>query len=233
VDLTTVIDCTGANLGTFDIPPGVLMAGYATGTGDVPWSDAQWAAHPNAIRIDQWPTSTPAGATADLIDVENGAVTIDDVPQRVIDAKHSWLNADRPGQRRPAVYVEQSEVTPVVNALVAAGLTSNVPLFLTEPMPEHAAIDLVTGASGPFPIVGVQYAFQSHFDVSVVSTAWLKDVSKAPGAPTPKPGTQSGWRYCSQCTSLFYGPGVARSMCPRGGQHDGSQSHDYVLGFDQ
>lgn len=233
LQLTTVYDCIGANLGALDVPPGVLMAGYVTGLGDVPWTDAQFMSHPDAIRIDQSPTDTPADETADMIDVEPNAATIADVPIWVHGAWQSYQAGRRPGQRKPTAYVEQSELTPVANALVAAGITSGVNLFLSQPMPEHAAVDILNSAGGPYPIVGVQYQFQTLFDVSLVSTAWLNDVSKAPVKPSPKPGTQTGWRFCSKCQGLFWGPGESVSICPRGAQHDGSHSHEYTLGFAQ
>lgn len=233
MNLTTVIDCTGANLAAVDPPAGVLMAGYVTGSAGVPWSDAQWAAHPGAIRIDQSPIDTPADETADMIDVETEAATIADVPIWVHGAWTSYRAGRRPGQRTPTVYVEQSELTPVANALNAAGITSGVNLFLTEPMPEHAAMDILNNTGGPFPFVGVQYQFQSLFDVSLVSTAWLDNVSKPPPAAKPTGGTQTGWRFCSKCQGLFWGPGEAQSICPRGAQHDGSHSHEYTLGYAQ
>lgn len=233
MELTTVIDCTGAKLGTFPVTAGELLAGYVTGTGDVPWTPGQFAAHPDAVRIDQWPTLTESGATADVIDVEPGAVTIEGIVPALNALRVSFTNGIRPGQRWPAVYVERSELTPAANALNAAGITENVPLWLTEPMPEHAAIDILNASGGPFPIIAVQYAFNSDYDISLVSTEWLNYVSKAPENTQAKPGTQAGWRFCSKCQSLFFGPGEARSMCPRGGLHDGSHSHDYVLGYDQ
>lgn len=233
MNLTTVIDCTGANLADVNPPASALMAGYVTGSAGVPWNDAQWAAHPGAIRIDQSPIDTPADETADMIDVEPLAASVADVPIWVHGAWTSYRAGRRPGQRTPTVYVEQSELTPVANALNAAGITSGVNLFLTEPMPEHAAMDILNNTGGPFPFVGVQYAFQALFDVSLVSTAWLDNVSKPPPASAPHAGTQTGWRFCSKCQGLFWGPGQPQSVCPRGAQHDGGQSHEYTLGYAQ
>lgn len=233
MNLITVIDCTGVNLADVNPPVGALMAGYVTGSAGVPWTEEQFAAHPGAIRIDQSPADTPADETADMIDVEQGAATIADVPIWVHGAWTSYRAGRRPGQRTPTIYVEESELTPVANALNAAGITSGVNLFLTEPMPEHAAMDILNAAGGPFPIVGVQYAFQTLFDVSLVSVAWLDNVSKAPVISAPQPGTQTGWRFCHKCQGLFWGPGQAQSICPRGAQHDGTGSHEYTLGFAQ
>ena len=185
VDLTTVYDCTGANLGKFGVPPGVLLAGYITGSGGVPWTEAQFTAHPGAIRIDQAPVNTVADETADLLDVEPGAGTVADVPVWVHNALNDFRDGRRPGQRWPTVYVEESELTPVANALVAAGIRSGVNLFLTKPMPLTTATHLLNTTGGPFPFVGIQYEFHELYDVSVVSTAWLNDVSGKPPATSP------------------------------------------------
>ena len=185
MDLTTVYDCTGANLGKFNVPPGVLLAGYVTGTNGVPWSAEQFAAHPGAIRIDQSPVNTPADETADLLDVERGAATVADVPGWV---KSAWLSVaagTRPGQRMPTAYVEESELTPAANTLVAAGIKSGVNLFLTKPMPVTTATHLLNTTGGPFPFVGIQYEFHDLYDVSLVSTAWLNGVSRKPQVTPP------------------------------------------------
>lgn len=231
MDFTTVYDCQGANLSKIDIPPGVLMAGYMTGSGSVPWTNAQFNQHPDAIRIDQSPVNTAADETADLLDVERGAATIEDIAPWSRAAWASYRQGRRPGQRTPTVYLERSELTPAADALNAAGIASGVNFYLTEPMPEQAAIEMLTTAGGPFPVVGVQYEFNQLFDVSVVSTGWLNNVSKAQETTTPKPGTQTGWKFCIKCQGLFWGPGENISMCPRGGFHDGSHSHVYTLGY--
>ena len=48
-------------------------------------------------------------------------------------------------------------------------------------------------------------------------------------------GMQSGWRWCNNCQSLFFGPMHAQSACPAGGAHaspDVSGSANYSLGSD-
>lgn len=232
MDLTTVYDCTGSNVGAFKVPPGVLLAGYVTGSGDVPWTDAQFSRAPNAVRIDQSPVNTPADETADVIDMENEAATLDDLVPWVHAARTNFALATRPGQREPCIYMSESRETDVVNALIAGGITSGVYLWRAAEMKAKDAASVLQQAGGPFPIVGVQYEFNPTYDVSLFSSAWLNHVSGKPPASKPGPGKQTGWRYCSKCTSLFYGPDEPRSMCPRGGQHDGSHSHSYTLGFD-
>ena len=231
MDLTVVYDCTGANLGRFDVPPGVLLAGYVTGTNGVPWTPAQYAAHPSALRIDQAPVNTAADETADLLDVEAGAATIADIPAWVKAARINYAAGARPGQRWPAVYLEESELTPAANALTAAGVPAPVNLFLTKPMTRQAATAMLDATGGPFPFIGIQYEFHDLYDVSLVSTAWLNAVSRKPQTAPPGPMMQTGWRFCRKCQGLFWGPGESVSVCPRGAQHDGSQSHEYTLEF--
>lgn len=227
----TVYDCTGKALPALTIPPGVLMAGYITGSGDVPWTDSQLAAHPDAIRIDQAAVNTPFDETADVYDLETNAGTLAGLAEWVHNAWTSYRTGKAPGQRTPCVYQSLSNVTDTVNELLKNGITNGVNLWVAGTMTWHAAADLVAAANGPFPIVGVQYEFNENFDVSVFSSDWLANVSKAPAPPKTQPGTQTGWAFCHKCQGLFYGPGMLLSVCPAGGHHDDSNSHSYTLGF--
>lgn len=231
MDLVKVIDCTGGALSGVTPIPGTLMAGYTTGSGDVPWTTAQFTAHPGAIRINQSPRGADADSTADVYDIEPQAGTIDSIPAWVNQAWTSYQTGKRPGQRTPCLYLNRSELTPAVNQLNAAGITSGVSIWLAAPMTEQAATQVLNTAGGPFPVVGVQYAFFDAFDVSLFSAAWVNNVSKAPAATPAGPGTQIGWEFCGKCQGLFYGPGQSFSVCPAGGKHDGSHSHSYQLGY--
>lgn len=231
MDLTTVYDCTGANIGSFKVPPGVLLAGYDTGTDGVPWTPAQYSRFPGAIHIDQSPINTPANELADVIDMESEAATLADLAPWVHAARTAVALGTRPGQREPAVYCSRSNVTPVVNTLIAGGITSGVYLWVAEEMKAKDAASILDQSGGPFPIIGVQYAFNPTYDISLFSTAWLNKESVKPQTPKPGPGTQTGWRFCGKCQGLFWGAGEAKSVCPRGAQHDGSQSHEYTLGY--
>jgi hypothetical protein len=42
---------------------------------------------------------------------------------------------------------------------------------------------------------------------------------------------QTGWRYCSKCYSLFYGPHASSSRCFAGGQHNVGNSANYWLPY--
>jgi hypothetical protein len=45
----------------------------------------------------------------------------------------------------------------------------------------------------------------------------------------PTASGQHGWRWCSKCFGMFFGPGQSASHCPLGGTHDGGGSGDYAF----
>jgi hypothetical protein len=189
--VTDVYDAIHANIA--HLPAG-LAAGYATGTGVVPWTAADWELHPGAVRIDQDPLATDPAA--DVLDVETGAATPAECPGWAIRALASYHAATRPGQRSPAIYVSRSLVTGVVNALIAGGVKAGVGLWVADwNMNRAEAAADVTTASGPFPVIGIQYANMGSYDASVFSATWLEGVSAAhpqqPAQP-PKPAAPPG-----------------------------------------
>ena len=178
-------DAIGANVAL--LPPG-QEAGYTTGSGYVPWTAAEWAAHPGAVRIDQDPAASDA--TADVLDVEAGAATPADCPGWYRAALAAYLAGARPGQRYPCVYASASGLPAVANALVAAGITSGPRLWVAQwSLSQAAATAMVTSAGGPFPVTAVQYRDAGNYDISVASAAWLAAVS-GPVQPPPAPVTQ-------------------------------------------
>ncbi len=114
-----VYDAVRVNIA--QLPPG-YAAGYSTGTGIVPWTAADWAAHPGAVRIDQDPAASDP--TADILDVEAGAATFADCPGWYKRALADYRSAARPGQRAPAIYASLSNLPAVANALISGGVTS-------------------------------------------------------------------------------------------------------------
>lgn len=186
--IATVTVCDAIRVNAGHLPPG-RAAGYTTGSGDVPWGASDWAAHPGAVRIDQDPAASDK--TADVLDVESGAATIADCAPWCEAAAASVAAARRPGQRHPAVYCSESNVTAVVNALVTAGIKSGPSLWVANwDLTQAQAAAMVEAAGGPFPVIGVQYGNRGTYDVSVFSAAWLAAVSGDP-APAPKPAP--GW----------------------------------------
>lgn len=174
-----VYDATHANIGT--LPDAAEYAGYVTGTSDIVWTDADFKAHPNAIRIDQTPTGTPWDALADGDDYERGAVSLSELPVRAKLRMHAFNTNARPGQRRPFVYASADSLTAVANALVAGGVTSGVGLWVAHWTGDIvSAIQTVKTRSGPFPIVAFQFENAGPFDISVFATAYLNDRSAGP-----------------------------------------------------
>lgn len=188
---TTAYDAIGLNVSTL---PGGQHCGYTTGSNGIPWTSTQWINDPSAIRIDQDPSAMDH--TADVLDVENGAATVTDIPAWLHAATADYNNRVRPGQREPMVYCNRSTLTAVANELQSSGLTC--PVWIASPgMSEADASSEIINSSGPFPIHGVQYAWNNTFDSDVFQTAWLTTVSGKAG-DTVSPGS--------------YGPAVAAAQ---------------------
>jgi len=170
------------------LPKGAqAYAGYSTGAGDVPWTEQDFADHATALgpclHIDQDPAASDP--TADLLDVERGAATVSDAPWWAKRALADFKAARRPGQRSPAIYCSASNVSAVVHSLISGGVTSGVGLVVANwSLTEAQAVSDVLAASGPFPIVGIQFTDAGPYDVSVMRTDWLANQS---GKPAPKP----------------------------------------------
>lgn len=181
------IDATHANIG--QLPPGLQYAGYSTGSPDVRWTPEDWAAHPGALRIDQ--NAAASDGTADYLDVERGAATNGEAAVWYRRALVSYRAATRPGQRWPGIYTSLSNVTPLVNALIAGGVTSGPKLIIARWDLDATVEDIlrIATASGPFPIVGYQIMDAGAYDVDLFSAAWLANMSRLP-APVPSLGAQ-------------------------------------------
>lgn len=181
------IDATHANIG--QLPPGLQYAGYSTGSPDIRWTPEDWAAHPGALRICQDAGLTDP--TADYGDVERFAGTNADAPGFYRRALVSYRAATRPGQRWPGFYTSQSNVTPLVNALISGGVTSGPKLIIArwDLLATVEDILRITEAAGPFPIVGMQIINAGAYDVDLFSAAWLDAVSRLP-RPVPPLGEQ-------------------------------------------
>ena len=174
-------DCIHANIS--HLPPG-QSAGYTTGSPDIRWTAADWAAHPKAIRICQ--DTAASDTTADVLDVERGAATNSETARWYSSARTSYTAGTRPGQRLPAVYTSAANVTALVNALKAAGVSSGPRLWIANwNLSDTQAAAAVVAASGPYPIIGVQYASGQFYDSDVFSSTWLGGVSTLPIAKPP------------------------------------------------
>ena len=174
----SVVICYDAIAGNIShLPKGHQAAGYATGGSGIVWSAADWSAHPGAVRIDQ--DTAGSSYTADVLDVERGAATAAEAPNWARHALASYHQGSRPGQRAPAVYMNLSTMTSVVNALAAAKITG-IGLWIAHwGTSESADAAQIMASGGPYPVIGVQYTLVADYDISVMSASWLN------GSPGP------------------------------------------------
>ena len=182
--MTNVQGYDATHAGLPAVPGGAQVAGYSTGTdgsnGTVPilWDAADAAAHPGWIQIDQSPDLTALDEQADVLDIESGAATNTECAQWYTAALANYQSAARPGQRWPAIYTSLSNVTALVNQLIADGVTSGPRLWVA-----HWGISLaqaegiLSSSGGPFPIIGVQYQNGADYDYDVWLSGWLDAVS--------------------------------------------------------
>lgn len=204
-------DATGADLPS--APKTGQAAGYVTGLGGVPWSAAQQDEHPGFVQIDQSPVINQTYVLADFYDLENGAVTTAEIAQLVRDGQEAWSAGRRPGQRWPGVYCSEDSVTNTVNALVKGGVET-CPLGVADYSYTHAeAVSLIESASGPYPIVWVQYNDNGAYDVDVFSKEWLDNVSKKGGSivapkPTVPPGQWNNAQEWDWTEAVLIGTGT-------------------------
>lgn len=202
--ITLVYDAIRVNVTS--IPKGAKAAGYVTGTGIVPWGAAQEALFPGFVRIAQSPAlSLDEAALADVLDMESGAATLSDCAPWAREQVAQFAAGKRPGQRRAMIYQSRSNVTPVVNALIAGGVTSGVSLWIAQwGIGEPVAAADVLAAAGPFPVHAWQYEDLGSTDVSTFSDAWLDDVSVAPGlVQHPAPSGMSQTVHGGAVTANF------------------------------
>jgi len=181
--MSIVLGFDATSSGLAHVPAGQhQLAGYTTqlNPGDgIAWTTPQWDAHPGAIRICQNAAATDL--TADVLDIERGAATIADAPGWYRDAVGHYHAGTRPGQRWPAFYASQDNITPLVNHLISSGITSGPGLIIANwSISEGQAAHEVLGAGGPFPVKGMQFQSFQFYDVDVWSESWLAVVSKVP-----------------------------------------------------
>lgn len=229
ISIIVAQDATGNNESS--IPANILACGYDTGSEGIAWTTEQFAARTKpypAIHIDQ--DQNAANPTSDILDVEAGAATINQIVGWLNRARANYNAHVRPGQRWPGIYCDLSTLTPAVDALITAKMT-DVPFWIAEDETLSAAIAQLEAATGPYPRIGVQYAGGTTVDYNVFNLSWVTTISgEKPVAnssfnyeldyttATDK-GTQSNWAWCDKCQGLFYGPNEKVSVCPAGGTH--------------
>ena len=173
VAVTNATDAPGFNF--HFLKKGTQVCGYTTGADGVAWTAQMWAEFPDAVRICQNPGATDH--TADVLDVESGAATLADCAPWAKAALASFNNGTRPGQRYPAIYCSQSSLTAVANALVKGGVPK-LAFWVADWNGYPNAMKMLGASSGPFPVIGVQYADNGSYDSDVFLTSWLTNRSK-------------------------------------------------------
>jgi hypothetical protein len=187
-EVTFGFDATHSNIAS--LPKGAQVAGYVTGSEEVCWTSADWAAHPGAVRIDQSPLSTALDETADVLDVENGAATLTEIVGWARAALANFRAGKRPGQRSPLIYMSQDNVSAVISTLKAGGFPAGaIGLYVADWNFSTTVAAGDIGPTGEFPTMAVQYSSGLDYDFDVFDTAWVNDVSMSP-APLPKPEVQ-------------------------------------------
>lgn len=167
------------------LPPDFQVAGYTTGHG-IAWTTAQFAKHTKphpAVRIDQDPNASDP--TADILDVENGAATVADIPVWLTLARASFKAGTRPGQRWPAIYCSLNTLDSAIHELNTHGFT-DCPFAIPELTNRGDAINKVSSATGPFPRIWQQFKFGNTFDSGIMSVSWLTNVSNTVSTVTPQ-----------------------------------------------
>lgn len=184
VPVIDIYDTVGANV--IALPAGQQAAGYTTGSGAVPWTPAQFAAHTTphpAVRIDQDPSARDY--TADLLDVEANAATVAEIVRWITGARANFNAGLTSGQRWPGIYVGLSNLDAAIANLKAANIT-DVPFGIPDLTNRADAVTKVSTASTGFYRVWQQYQFGPSYDSGIVSVPWLTKVSKV-ATPNPTP----------------------------------------------
>lgn len=175
-----VLDVTEAHIK--QVPAGILLGLYTTGSPDIRASAMDFARHPDSIRICQ---DHGSDKTADILDMESGAATPQDCVSWIPEARASFNNGSRKGQRWPGIYASLSRITEVANAFTAARIT-NVPLWVAEwGLDKASALHNIIAENGPFPTIAFQIKNQGIDDLNFFSDQWLNRRSGM-GTPTVK-----------------------------------------------
>jgi hypothetical protein len=166
-------DCTHNNIP--NTPHNAQLAGYTTGTPDIKWTPEDFAAFPKALRICQ---DEGSDVTADYIDDEAGAATDTSAAEWYPKALSSYESGKRPGQHHPSIYKSADGITPLVNSLIANGITSGPGLIVADwDLTQAQAVADVQAAAGPFPIRGIQFHNEGAYDIDIWDLDWVNTVS--------------------------------------------------------
>lgn len=199
-----MIDAMGIN--AVGIPVSTpVVAGYVTGSGDVPWTQQDWDRFPGGhVRIDQSPglVSWTAG-DADVADMEQQAGTQHQVIAGALARKaRGWMSW---------VYVSRGALAALRGAVLAAQLTGHVQYWVADWSLDEAqaaaqltgdvvAIQWASPSSDPHTVVpgGTQTLSQAGADLSVTVPGWFaKQVPAREGVLIAAQGPQQVIRVTS------------------------------------
>jgi len=202
--ITAATDAPGFNFGA--LAKGTQVAGYTTGSGGIQWTADMWRQFPAAVRICQ--DSAASDHTADVLDVESGAATLAECAPWKKAAQKAFLTGARPGQREPAIYCSLSMVTSVVNALKTGGV-DRCPIWMAHfGIGVTAAENVLRASTGPYPIIGVQFANGPKFDSDLFLTPWLENVSGKAVIMQEPPGQWNDPKFWTWQDCCLIGTGV-------------------------
>ena len=162
---------------------------YITGTPDIQASPAMLKANPGAVLIDQSPQVTAVDVTADVFDVERGAITVAELGQVIPYARAAYKDVKRTGQRSPVVYASEINMDAVRSELRSAKL-SGTGLFVAHWGIGAAAAEAMirNSAKDEFPVRAVQYANGTYCDFDLFDTSWLNTRAARNLTPKAPPG---------------------------------------------
>lgn len=174
------------------------VIGYDTGSDTVPWSQTEWDMFPNSIKLHITQLNGVNDLDSDIIDIEDLAATIPEAVQ--------WCKDRKARGKIATCYCSGSNVTPLVNALIAGGINNGVYLGVAHPgMSLQDAQAILDSAGGPFPIAYVQYAWpdanlggdllvpgsnltlaQANIDLNLIRNDWLELIRPSKPVVTPE-----------------------------------------------
>lgn len=200
------------------LAPGDAVALYDTGSPDIaatPTDIRQIPAQLHVVMIDQGFTGSPNPA-ATVRDCEKGAWPLGSAVVTV-----NWHAT------RPTLYLGFPDTVQMAHD---AGWRGDVWIVVPSKVPPASPPTVPPGLN----VVAVQWGFSSpDFDRSVIfDPTWPLKGGDPVTTPPPVQKTvrvQQNWRWCSKCQGLFQGDSAKKSVCPAGGEHDGSNSFEYIL----
>jgi hypothetical protein len=166
-----------------------VVAGYCDQIRLPPWSAADWARFPNAIkvRIAKKPTTNDGH----VLDVETGDATPAQAP--------GWVRLRRAAGGDPTIYCNASALAGVQAAFTAAGV----------PQPHYWIAQWDGNATLPAGVVAKQYQSNAQYDLSVVADVWPGVDDQQEDDLTPQQAQQ-----LAELHSIFTDPKSLRSHIP-------------------